>query len=304
MNILHVGWFDPAGAAGHMRSHLGPDRCKIAVAFNTHVATDADLFIKNTRSLDEVAMWADHIVWHVAVYHATTAKFANSTEPVTVDITDAFKHLAHPDRSSIFFDGSTSLRANFPFYLDKYKDFRHLCSTPDLCEPLHALWTPPLIHPDADQARLTLDPLPTFCIFHAPTDPSVKNTSELVTAASRSSTAVVSTSMMHNPTLLLLMSKCHAVFDHMQGYFGLTSQEASAIGLPVIVNSQPTHLHFSTPPPWIQAHDTDSLTLAFRALRDTKLRLDNARATRAWYRDHFSNDNKLATFLNAISNNA
>ena len=91
-------------------------------------------------------------------------------------------------------------------------------------------------------------------------------------------------------------AKAHINFDHLQGYFGNSSFEATALGLVNIVNlPKPAHhdaikdaWQSDTIPPWILASDMEEVEAAIRQLLEHPGSWEErARAHYWWHEDHF-----------------
>lgn len=143
-------------------------------------------------------------------------------------------HHGHPD-----------FRSNPEKYRQKYRERKRrnlLVSTPDLLKLLpEARWQPnlvpiydPLYMPMENKAEAPI------IICHSPTRKDLKNTNEFLYAMEevRRETALsVETRLIENTPhndCLRLKRESHVLFDHLQGYFGMSSLEALSQGLCVI----------------------------------------------------------------------
>jgi hypothetical protein len=135
--------------------------------------------------------------------------------------------------------GSPPFRANPDKYRQKYKKLNRkvLVSTPDLLLGLpEAYWMPNLLPINNPEYMPTEERYPEFTIGHSPTRLALKNTSELIYAANR---AGVNVDIIMNTSLsgcLKRKQKSHAIFDHLQGYYSVSSLEGLSMGKPVIAN--------------------------------------------------------------------
>lgn len=141
--------------------------------------------------------------------------------------------------------GHPHFRANPELYREKYQRLgrKSIVSTPDLLRLLpEASWVPnlvPLEHPLYRPAAPPEDG--TVRIGQAPTRTDLKNTSEFVEVTDRLKQQITSPAIEIDLIELCLHSqclarknRCHIIFDHMQGYFGVSSLESLSQGKPVI----------------------------------------------------------------------
>ncbi|EPR43935.1 hypothetical protein dsx2_2045 [Desulfovibrio sp. X2] len=146
-------------------------------------------------------------------------------------------HHGHPD-----------FRGNPEKYRAKYRErgrTKILVSTPDLrrlCP--EATWLPNLV-PTADPL---LSPMPgkpeaprdePMLVGHSPTKKELKNTDDLLAGMAELSAAGEPVRLdliddAPNRECLRRKRRCHVVFDHLQGYYGVSSLEALSQGVPTI----------------------------------------------------------------------
>lgn len=143
-------------------------------------------------------------------------------------------HHGHPD-----------FRGNPENYRRKYRGRRRrnlLVSTPDLLKLLPgAKWQPNLV-PINEPLYIPLEDKPEVpvIISHSPTRKDLKNTDEFVRAVNeikKSSNVPIELRLIENTPhkeCLQLKRESHILFDHMQGYFGVSSLEGLSQGLCVI----------------------------------------------------------------------
>jgi len=225
-------------------------------------------------------------------------------------------HHGHPD-----------FRGHPEKYREKYRRLGRknlLVSTPDLLAKLpEARWQPNLV-PVADPAyspNATDWTDPGFWegplrLTHSPTRRDLKNTDALL-AVTRDLNATG-----HPITLDLIddapHSEClarkkaaHACFDHMQGYYGMSSLEALAQGRAVVAGLDDwnlTHIRTfvgeDTAIPWLIARDATALRARLTELAaDPALRQSAGRASRRFMVEHWSDRQcatRLADFLDTL----
>ena len=143
-------------------------------------------------------------------------------------------HHGHPD-----------FRANPEKYRRKYKERGRrnlLVSTPDLLKLLpEAKWQPNLV-PIQDPLYTPLENKPDIpvVICHSPTRKDLKNTAEFLHATGelkRRSNISIERRLIENTPhreCLRLKRASHILFDHLQGYYGVSSLEGLSQGLCVI----------------------------------------------------------------------
>jgi hypothetical protein len=176
-------------------------------------------------------------------------------------------HHGHPD-----------YRSNPQKYLDKYERLNRrniLVSTPDLLKLLPvAVWQPnlvpigdPLLLPAGDKPRDRL------LVAHSPTRKDLKNTDDLLAAAAalregapgRLPVELDLIDDVPNAECLARKRRCHVLFDHMQGYYGVSSLEGLSQGLAVIAGldewnrARVAEFAGTTELPWITARDRAEL---------------------------------------------
>ena len=156
-----------------------------------------------------------------------------------------------------------------------------LVSTPDLKRMMpEAQWQPNLVH-EGDPALLPAarDWSGSLVVAHSPTRKDLKNTDELlaVTSARRAGGADIRLEMIDNvphSECLERKRRAHALFDHMQGYYGVSSLEGLSQGLAVIAGLDDwNRAHVAefagveqSALPWVTARDADELAARLREL--------------------------------------
>lgn len=142
-------------------------------------------------------------------------------------------HHGHPD-----------FRGNPGKYSEKYAQLgrtKLLVSTPDLLRLLpEATWQPNLV-PNNDPLLLPMGGKPDdpLRIAHSPTRKDLKNTDDLLRALNGLKTQGVHPILdmiddVPHSECLRRKRRCHILFDHMQGYYGVSSLEGLSQGLAVV----------------------------------------------------------------------
>lgn len=242
---------DPAGAAGALCraiNALTPHSCRL-VTRETRYNFDypADLFIPpDTREGAPVVEAARQALAEADILHFhMTADEDTPFGPLTARPWLPGRIVVHHHH------GHPEYRADPEPFRRKYRERGRrdiLVSTPDLLRLFpEARWQPNLV-PTADPAYLPADPPPPgppeapWRVAHSPTRRDLKNTAEFLRVvdglkADPTAPAVAAEVIEMTPHHLCLARKraCQALFDHMQGYYGVSSLEALSMGLPVLV---------------------------------------------------------------------
>lgn len=241
MRILMIGINDPAGTAALFKralaAHTG-HQCRVVTLETRYVhAWEKDLHVPDldaagrdelegllrTSDVFHFHMTADE---HLKLGPFTPADFLAGKAVV-------HHHHGHPD-----------FRGNPEKYQEKYRSLGRrnlLVSTPDLLKKLPAArWQPNLVM--VDEPRYT-PPLRDDAFWqgplrlaHSPTRRDLKNTDELVDIVRRLDGAAALDLIDDAPHAQCLQRKAaaHACFDHLQGYYGMSSLEALSLGLATI----------------------------------------------------------------------
>lgn len=245
MRILMLAVNDPAGTAIAFAKALGTHTshvCRV-VTLETRYnhAWDADLHLPD---LDEAGLAeVEHLLRASDVFHFhMTADEDTPFGPFFPRDHLAGKAVVHHHH------GHPDFRAHPEKYREKYRARGRrnlLVSTPDLLRKLpEARWLPNLV-PVNDPLYLPCagpkaePPARPVTIAHSPTRKDLKNTDELLAsvAALQAEGAPVALEMLDAcPHVFCLRRKrlAHLCFDHLQGYYGMSSLEALSQGVPVV----------------------------------------------------------------------
>ncbi len=183
--------------------------------------------------------------------------------------------------------GHPHFRANPEYYREKYKKLgrKVLVSTPDLLRLIpEAVWQPNIV-PVYDLLYL---PVPheskkhDRCIIaHSPTRKELKNTQEIIEVYE-----IIQGKIPHKIKLDIIENtphreclrrkqQCDVFFDHMQGYFGVSSLEALSQGKPVIAGLDEWNIGWikevtgTDELPWIIARHVEKLYAALELLTNS-----------------------------------
>jgi hypothetical protein len=242
MKILMITINDPAGVAINFTKAINKyteHRCRLItkeIRYNFMYEKDIHLpWINKKEQWDEV----EHLLKTSDIFHFHMAADEN-IELGPFKVKDYIKgkmlvhhHHGHPD-----------FRLNPQKYREKYKKKKRdklLVSTPDLLKLLpEAKWQPNLV-PINDPLYTPLRDKKSNAIIisHSPTRRELKNTKEFIDVLNRLKKEghCVEMDLIENT----LHKKClerkrrsHILFDHLQGYYGVSSLEGLSQGLCVI----------------------------------------------------------------------
>jgi hypothetical protein len=173
--------------------------------------------------------------------------------------------------------GHHDFRSNPEFFQRKYRKLSRtnlLVSTPDLMHLLPgARWQPNLVpvnEPLFMPQRSRFDDCDKLKVCHSPTRKDLKNTDEFLAAvkALKKEKIRLDVDMIDdvpNDECLARKRRCHVLFDHMQGYYGVSSLEGLSQGVAVIAGlnewnrERVAEFAGTDDLPWIMAYDQASL---------------------------------------------
>lgn len=211
--------------------------------------------------------------------------------------------------------GHHDFRSNPESFRAKYRELGRtnlLVSTPDLMRLLpEARWQPnlvpvddPLLKPMAGR----FDDRERLRVCHSPTRKDLKNTDEFLAAVANLKRDGVRLDVdliddVPNDECLTRKRRCHVLFDHMQGYYGVSSLEGLSQGVAVIAGlndwNRERVAEFSGTDdlPWVLAYDQPTLEARLRELeRDRDLCEAVGRKGRAFMVERWS-DARVASHL-------
>jgi len=312
MNVLMLAINDPAGTAIQfcraVNAHT-EHTCRLATLETRYThAWKADLHVPD---LDEAGLaelgdlFRTSDIFH---FHMTADEHVRFGPYLAADFMHG-KSIVHHHH------GHHDFRSNPESFREKYKALgRHnlLVSTPDLLRLLpEACWQPNLV-PLNDPALLPrLDrpgPEEPLRVAHSPTRKDLKNTDEFlaVVQALRDRGLPLDVDLIDdvpNAECLERKNRCHVLFDHMQGYYGVSSLEGLSQGLAVIAGLDDWNrkhiMEFTGAEelPWLAAHDEESLTRVLQELiRDRDLCVARGKASRT-FMENFWSDARMARNL-------
>lgn len=269
MLIVMVTTDDPAGAASKFAQAVNrttPHRCRlITTRENRYKAGWArDLHVPSLKTFDEVGdllSMAD-----VLHFHLTADENLEIGPYRPRDFLKRQKILHHHH-------GEPDFRANPRKFAGREAALgrRAIVSTPDLWAmypeatwvpnsvPIHDMLYLPLAHRNGHNG-------PETVVGHSPTRRELKNTDDfLAVARELPGVRPLMIESVPNDECLRLKRRCDLFFDHMQGYYGISSLEALSQGVPTIAGLDDWNIRClrdfagGDELPWIIARDRDQL---------------------------------------------
>lgn len=311
MRILMIAINDPAGTAIGFANALNQHTehfCRVVTLETRYShAWDADLHVPSldAAGLDALRDELEHAdVFH---FHMTADEHLRLGPFVPADYMRG-KAIVHHHH------GHPAFRGNPQHFRDKYAALGRsnlLVSTPDLLRLLpEASWQPNLV-PQDDPLYMPLDQREAAPVrlAHSPTRKDLKNTDDLLhvlTTLNGSRPHLELMDDIPHKECLRRKRQCHMQFDHMQGYYGMSSLEGLSQGVPTVAGLDDWctgHMQdFAETQdlPWIVAHGRDELAVAIADLAcDCDRRNAVGHASRAFMEDHWS-DRKVVAHLSSV----
>jgi hypothetical protein len=303
MNILHVGDFDCAGVAWHHKvateRYLGY-AVKTAMAEKTGIASKMDVLAAvDSEQVRELGNdWADVVLLHAGLY-VGQPELLNGKR----DILERAAWVSQVrDKLVLWLNGSRAIRSHADYFRKAYSGYRMVATNPDVALSMGCDWIPCCILDEWDRGVVQHDPsmAQRWTVCQLPTDRLLKNTEELERATHNTGwRAQISRALSHEETLSF-RNDAHACFDHMNGYFGVTSLESAALGMPNIVYLDEVARAYidvwcGKHPPWYtEAYDCESLRalLTEMANEGAEAISECGRRSRSWYEWHMRNEIK------------
>ena len=307
MKVLMLAINDPAGTAIQfckaLRRHAGIEArlCTLETRYTHSWEKDLHLPDLDQAGLDELGgLFRSADILH---FHMTSDEFTPFGPFLPADYLPG-KTVVHHHH------GHDDYRKDPEKYRRKYRERGRkniLVSTPDLLRLFpEARWQPnlvpidePLLLPDRDR------PARPFRLCHSPTRKDLKNTEELLAVVAELQQDGLDLEFdlidnVPNSECLRRKRSCHAVFDHMQGYYGVSSLEGLSQGLAVLAGLDAWCLEHvaafagTADLPWVLVRGRDDLAQALRRLAtDQELCAETGRRSRAFMETCWS-DRKVA----------
>lgn len=291
MRILMLAINDPAGTAIQFRKalnrHTEHEARLITLETRYNHSWEKDLHVPDLGpdGIEEISiLMREADVFH---FHMTCDEHQSfgGFRPVDFLKGKAVVHHHH---------GHHDFRADPGSFRDKYRErgrVNLLVSTPDLLQLLpEASWQPNLVPIDEPLLKPLwgrYDDPGQLQVCHSPTRRDLKNTKEFLAAVKAVNKRIVHLSVdlvddVPNDECLARKRRCHVLFDHMQGYYGVSSLEGLSQGLAVIAGldewnrAKVAEFAGTDDLPWLAAADQDELTGLLRSLALDRARCENA----------------------------
>ena len=182
-----------------------------------------------------------------------------------------------------------------------------LVSTPDLLRLMpEARWQPNLVPEQEPLFRpVQRDWSGPFILAHSPTRKDLKNTDELLAVLGELARTGVDVRLdlidnVPHRECLARKQAAHALFDHMQGYYGVSSLEGLSQGLAVLAGldewnrAQVAEFAGTETLPWVLARDRDELASRLRELAGDRDRCRAIGAASRRFMEHSWSEAKVA----------
>ncbi len=304
MNILMFAINDPAGTAIQfckaINRHFNHTARLVTLETRYTHSWEKDLHIPDlgVDGMEEVRILMEEAdVFH---FHMTCDEQQMFGEHLPADYMQG-KAIVHHHH------GHHDFRSNPESFRQKYKKLGRnnlLVSTPDLMKKLpEATWQPNLV-PINEPLFMPMggryDEQEKLRVCHSPTRKDLKNTDEFLAAVKRLKNRGIRLNVdmiddVPNDECLARKRRCHVLFDHMQGYYGVSSLEGLSQGLAVIAGldewnrKQVAGFAGTDDLPWIVAYDQKQLEQRLTELENDRAHCQAVgEAGRMFMQNHWS----------------
>ena len=310
MNILMITENDPAGtgiAFTNAINKFTDHRCRLittATRYNFGFEKDLhvpDLDEEGFREISELLQKADILHFHLLADEYTELGPVRAKEFIAGKAI-LHHHHGHPD-----------FRSHPEKFREKYHRLKRkvLVSTPDLLKLLpDAVYQPNLVPMnDSGYLPLSIEGKNGVRICQAPTRTDLKNTDEFKTVmasleAKYGNVEGVVIENTRHEECLRIKQVCDIHFDHMQGYYGVSSLESLSQGRPVIAGLDEWNLKCikefcgCDDAPWVIARNRDELEDRLEKLiGDEALRNSIGLESRKFMEQHWTEPQVLNNLL-------
>lgn len=308
LNIVWIGYIDPGGISTMYKKAIEkytPHKMRIVTITETR-GFDSDIVLQKQLwggkekyedfdSLRTILDDADILLFSAAV-GPQVSKYKTRIQDTTdmplgsIDLKD----YAHKKRA-VFFYGSTSIRRNYNWYYELYKDWPIITCQPDIHRNLPSTYVPIVVdidNPRYDRSFFLHDE--EVNIIHSPTDRPLKNTDAYESMAEKIEANFGICENMGFKESLDLKRKSHIALDQMQigdGYYCLSSVENSALGIVNLVyldefaKKTIAYSLGTYEMPWLFPSDERSLhDMIKKLVEDRKYRQKKQIETYEWFR--------------------
>jgi glycosyltransferase involved in cell wall biosynthesis len=312
MNILMITQNDPAGMGVAFKNAINrhtEHSCRLItteIRYNFYFEKDLHVPNLDQDGFDEIVQ----LLKNADLFHFHLLADENiQLGPIKVGQYVGEKRIIHHHH------GHPHFRSHSEFYRDKYRNLKRkvMVSTPDLVHLLpEATWQPNLVPIKAPPYRpTTLSHNGTIRVGQAPTRKDLKNTNELIQVMERVQRTLGDRRLELDIIEHCLYSRClerknqcHVIFDHMQGYYGVSSLESLSQGKPVIAGLDDWNVRWireftgTDNLPWVIARNSDELEDRLGGLiQDDGLREHIGRRSRRFMEARWSEPHVLRMLL-------
>ena len=320
MRIVHVAGFDAAAQAWNLTQafaeHMPIHDSHSILYEEWGGAIPCHATVRDTPDqARELLKAADVIVFHCGTWDWGTPTLAAS-EPVwlTTDTHEApfFKEFADPAKVVIWLDGSIAVRNDVKRWRERYKGYRICATNADVADMFDAQWMPATVSQKVDECEIPLvadrDPR---VLVHPYTDVHLKQHFQFAEAVAKNKEKWQLVPVQGKPhdECIRLLGEADLVADHMRGYFGVVTLEATALGRPVLLNVSPVttrammEFGWSVPSSWLHVTNPVEVASALSSLAQAPLDLWAAYAKEAetWWCRHASSAHRPERFVEWLS---
>ncbi len=312
MNILMISENDPAGMGIAFTNAINrhtEHACRLITTttrYNFGFEKDLhvpDLDEEGFAQISELLKKADILHFHLLADENT------ELGPVRTKEFIAGKAILHHHH------GHPEFRSHPDKYREKYDRLKRrvLVSTPDLLRLLpDAVWLPNLVPINAPEyLPRSIKTKNRVRVCQAPTRKDLKNTAEfkVIMASLKRKYGTIEGVIIentHREKCLRIKQACDIHFDHMQGYYGVSSLESLSQGRPVIAGLDEWNLKYieefsgCEDVPWVIARNRDELEDKLeRLILDGALRSSIGMKSRRFMEQHWSEQKVLNVLLRA-----
>lgn len=316
MRIVHLGPFDAARTAWHMSQAIrrhAPIHESLTILQSA--ATPCDIAWETDAARgEELLAAADVIIFHCGIWDWGGKSQGSDKAFLGIDTHEVpqWKRWADPSRAVIWLDGSTAVRHEPNKWRERYQGYRICATNPDVADMYGAEWVPACVAPDVDLGRLSRPAVDRDkrILVHPYTDVELKGHRHVVNAVSghpKWECRPVQGRAHLDCIAEMVVGDC--VVDHFQGYFGVVTLEATALGRPVLLRIDPltaqTMARYGWPVPasWIHVESEGRLGYWLAALGDAPLDLwhEYHDLARQWWANFGRNEHRIERFIEWLS---
>lgn len=315
MNIVMLTENDPAGmgiAFTHAINRYSEHNCRLVSSQERYgINFEKDIYVPDIKG-DDGFQVLDGILRDADIFHFHILSDETMTiGPLCVKDYVKGKRLIHHHH------GHPEFRSNPNKFREKYRRLgrKMLVSTPDLHRMApESTWIPNIVPVDHPWYRPDDSPLNgNVRICQAPTRKDLKNTDEFIDVTDRLMTRhpFIQRVIIENTEYRACLSekkKCHIHFDHMQGYYGVSSLESLSQGKPVIAGLDDWNKGYikaftgRNDLPWCIAQHSDELEKTMETLvLDAGLRDEIGKKSRGFMVDYWNEKRVLDILFQVYS---